>query len=144
MGNGQAGIEYCFKGNYQARDFQSVFALVVDWRKPDAQINAELRKEVVAKRPEQFAAMAKGSPKQSAFFEQLGRLPFRPSNALDWLGVWRRRRKAATWAQYWRLYHKGTEYFRGAETAREADCRKVEIILAWLETGKPLDPSKFA
>ncbi|HEY9173722.1 MAG TPA: hypothetical protein VI136_15660 [Verrucomicrobiae bacterium] len=139
---GPPGVVYRFEGSYSAKPYESVFPLVVDWRKNNRQILRDFDAEVLGKRPKEFAEFAKGRAKQTPFFTQPGVLPFRPRSALDWLGVWRRRQEVNTWREYWRLYCP-PKYERTDEVARQADCRKVGLIFNWLETGTPLDPAKF-
>lgn len=139
---GKPGIDYRFKGIRQTKDYESVFPLVIDWRWPDAEIVKQIRAKVLTFRPDKFAGQAKGPPALRAFGNRCDNLPFKPSSALVWLGVLRRRETVGTWRKYFECYHDG-KYERGAERAPEADCRKARLILYYLENGKPFPPEAF-
>ncbi|MEO5803869.1 MAG: hypothetical protein ABIR24_10085 [Verrucomicrobiota bacterium] len=136
------GIEYRFNGSFAAKDYESVFPFVIDWRKTDEQIETDFHDMLRNHRPTQFKAMAVGPAKQSAFFHEPEKLPFRPRSALEWLGVFRRREGVQKWSEFWHLY--GSEpFYRGCDTARKADNKKVKNILHWLETGMHLNQHDF-
>jgi len=141
---GKPGIEYHFKGAVKAQEFESVFALVIDWRKPDALIAEDFNLTVLGRRPEEFRKAGKISPQQSAIGNLVQNLPFKPLTALNWLGVLRRFDAAASdWGKYGEFYsgemHKqlkeqGSD-FHSWRRKRQRDCQRARTILAWFETG---------
>jgi hypothetical protein len=152
MGNGQAGIEYSFRGSYRAQDFESVFSLVVDWRRSDAQIRAGLESVVIKKRPEQFAQFARVPELQSPLWSRLSKLGgFTPRTALNWLGVLRRFESCErSWQTYLTRYETGAKRrqfelnersqrhrasFENWQRQRQNECQNARILLAWLESG---------
>lgn len=139
---GSAGIKYRFRGSFQAREFESVFPVVIDWRNSNSQIIEGIRRKVLIFRPDRFAELAKGSPKQNPLADHCSKLPFRIGSALHWLGVLRRRNALSTWREFFAMY-QSREFSRGAERAREADYRKARLILDWLESGTPLKRQDF-
>src|SRR5260370_42068123 len=103
------GIEYRFSGSVKAREFESVFPLVIDWRRPDAQIAEDFRLRILSLRPARFWKTSKISPTQAAFGNLADKLPFKPLTALSWLGVLRRFEAAdRDWRRYFEIYGGGT------------------------------------
>jgi len=136
------GANYKFKGGIQAKEYESVLVLVVDWRWPNPEIQNQLAVKTLAFRPDRFGEQAKGSPKQTAFGNLCERLPFKPSSALCWLGVLRRREAVNTWREYFECY-EGQNFDRGDERAREEDCRKARLILDCLASGQQFKRKDF-
>jgi hypothetical protein len=141
---GKPGIEYRFKGSVKAMEFESVFPLIIDWRKPDAQIAEDFRVRVLSLRTEQFWKVGKISPTQAAIGNLADKLPFKPLTALIWLGVLRRFEAAdEDWGKYFEFYDgemrkKLEKQDSGFESRRRKclrDCERARKILAWLETG---------
>ena len=150
----EPGIEYRYKGSVQARKFESIFSLGINWHAPDDQIVDDFRNVVLNRRPEQFRELAKIPSKQIAFGKFFGKLPFRPSSALDWLGVYRRRGAVKTWRKYFEIYKpqalQGTK--RGVVKSKDISdlsrplqehYRKAKLILDWFENGTALKKENF-
>jgi hypothetical protein len=127
----------------------SIFEFGINWLLTDAEILDDVSRIIKNARPKQFAAHAKKAVVQRGFDGTP--LPFRMSNALDWLRVLRRRNCVLTWRDFHELYEakKFTkdrderEFQRGDENSNVEDKRKAEAILDWLEKGAALEPRAF-
>jgi len=117
----------------------SHFEFEISWHLTDAEIVETVAAIIKDSRPKQFESCAKTPLVQRGFREAL---PFQKAAALQWLGVLRRRKEVETWREYFRLYCNGN-FDRGAERAREEDCRKTRLIQAWFDNGTPLKKEDF-
>ena len=151
---GRAGIEYRFtETKIKTAPHESIFVLRVNWKASDPAITQALNHRLDFERPEEFAHLAKPvSGKQSSFDET--KFPFRKANALQWLGVLRRRNAVATWRKYFEIWNadalqnvqNGVVKSRDISNLarpREEDCRKAKLILDWFENGTTLKKRDF-
>jgi hypothetical protein len=154
MTMGRAGIEYRFaQKTIKAEPHESIVVLKVNWKASDPAIIESLEKYIPRKRPHAFAHLAKPAPQPHKSFDGI-KLPFRKANALQWLGVHRRREAVATWREYFELYQpqalQGTK--RNTVKSRDVnvlsrplqeDHRKAKLILDWFENGTALKKENF-
>jgi len=131
------GIEYRFKGTLKTAEFQSVFVLMVDWRKPNAEITTAFRNKVFTFRPDRFRRHEKIPPEQAAFGDLCETLPFKPLTALVWLGELRRFEAVNhSWPDYFNLY--GPKTLKGYDSWKRKRLRnfqRARQLVAWLESG---------
>ena len=138
----------------------------IDWRATNGEIMEKLKSFLEENRPAQFKDHATTAQVQRSFDIAL---PFRKNSALDWLGVYRRRKMVSTWAEFFALYPEESKNKRPPKSthreivhskkvqpvssrvnldenrlrAREDDLRKAKLILKWFDEGTPLNKSDF-
>ena len=143
LGN-EPGIKYRFKGDVQARAFESIFALGINWHAPDDQIMEDFRDAVLNRRPEQFRGLAKIPSKQIAFGKFFGKLPFKPASALIWLGTLHRFQAAGeSWESFLEFYDQPAKTAIKTGDRNFITWRQNQIVkrdnargvLQWLESG---------
>jgi hypothetical protein len=151
---GEAGIEYRFaEKTIKAEPHESIFVLKVNWKASDPAITDALKQFIPRRRPAAFAHLAKRAPQQQRNFDGM-KFPFRKANALQWLGVYRRREAVTTWREYLEIYNPKAlqETKRGVvksgdisalSRSREEDYRKAKLILDWFENGTALKKKNF-
>ena len=154
MTMGKAGIEYRFaKKTIKAEPHESILVLNVNWKASDPAITEALGKFIPRRRPAAFAHLAKPAPQQHRSFDGM-KFPFRKVNALQWLGVYRRREAVTTWREYLEIYNPKAlqETKRGVvkskdiselSRSRGEDYRKARLILDWFENGTLLKKDSF-
>lgn len=145
----------------------SVLEWTINWNMPDAELVSFFEDALTHGRPREFKELAEKPQVQLSFD---GSFPFRRKAALQWLGVYRRRKVLASWAEFFALYpeensdkRKGRSAQRPNESqksvrkprsgrlaldenrlrAREEDWRKVKLILEWFDIGTPLNKHNF-
>jgi hypothetical protein len=134
---------------FKAQPEGSIFEFGINWRLTDAEILDTVSRIIKGARPKQFAAHANKAAVQRGFNGTP--LPFRMSNALDWLGVLRRRKCVSTWKIFFEFYEEAQfktenpewKFIHTDARPRQEDCSKAEIILDWVEKGTPLDARAF-
>jgi hypothetical protein len=136
----------------------------INWYLTDKEILWYINETLKRLRPAQFKNLAKMSEIQHGF---AGAFPFRRNAALQWLGVYRRRKSAASWPNFFALYPEESNDKRNGKSilcshvemrrisggrlaldesrlrAREEDWRKAKLILEWFDKGTPLKKEDF-
>lgn len=136
----------------------------INWYLTDKEILWYIAHTLKWRRPAQFKHLAKTSEIQHSF---VGKFPFRRNAALQWLGVYRRRKAATSWPKFFALYPEENDDKRKSKSAqrsqfeargvsggrlaldesrlraREEDWRKAKLILEWFDKGTPLKKEDF-
>lgn len=136
------GIAYQHEISYKAAPYESVYALVVDWRQPDAEIWQALRRTI--RRPHEFTALAVINPEQRALWTLTDKLPFTPDAALGWLETLRRFNQCGeSWpafleqhdARIKKRMEKGSVSYESWRRKHQRECEHARVVLRWLEDG---------
>jgi hypothetical protein len=145
----------------------SALEWMINWNMPDAELISYFEDALTRGRPARFKELA-SKPKVQLSFD--GAFPFRRGAALQWLGVYRRRKTLPSWAEFFAIYpDENVDKRKGKSTAqsshsqrkvredsggrlaldenrlraREEDFRKVKLILQWFDWGLSLKKQDF-
>lgn len=151
MSDAQPGIDYHLSGTIKAAAHESFFPLVVDWRRPNKKILADLKQQVIERRPIAYLNYAEKSDEQSPLWSRASGLAgFTPASALTWLRVLRRFEHCGNdWKRYLSAFESKAkrEQLSLNRTARHKssldswrrqlrkDCLNARNLIEWFESG---------
>ena len=118
-----------------------LISIALNWRLTDKEMKEQFEDFLKRARPSQYDVFASIKSVQTNMFPEAGlnKFPFRKKNALEWLGVLRRKHTGITWDGF---MNKWVINFKPSERTIQEQYRMAKIILKWFE-GDKFDEEPF-